>query len=729
MANIDIKVGGMHCASCAANIAINLKKTAGVKSAAVNFTSEKAAVEYDENEIKPETIRKVIKDTGYQVIDGDGAAERSAPEHSHGDLGERRLKIKVIISSILTLPLVIRMFWMWTIPGSVFGIPFTAWLQHDLAFVVVFIIGWQFHKNAFKAIKRLQTDMDTLISLGTLAAYFFSLYSMFTGGHLYFEGAASITTLIMLGRYLEFKTKDRASLAMKKLLELGVKNARVIGADGQETEKGIDDVRVGEIILVKPSEKIPLDGIVADGQSNVDEAMLSGESMPVYKEVGSNVFGATINRDGALRIKVTKNGANTVLAQIIRTVEDAQNFKAPAQRLADRISAIFVPSVVSISIMTFIGWFLISGNIEQSILSAVAVLVISCPCALGIATPIAIMVGSSVGARNGILIKNGESFERAKKIDYLLFDKTGTLTEGVPVVKEIIINDSGETFPRDKAVKIAYSLAKNSEHPLSKAVASYAGENGATAVTIDEFREVPGQGVSGRCREHRTGLLLGNRKLLAENKLDLKWPDEITERRKDSGATILFLAHGETVIAALLISDRIRSTAAEAVRQIIGMGITPVIVSGDNKHVVAAVSRELGVEHYLAEVLPNGKQAEVRKLQGQGKSVAFAGDGINDAPALVQSDLGIAMGGGTDIAKESGDIIIMKNDPVKISEAILLSKRTFAAIKQNLFWAFFYNVAAIPLAILGLVSPMIAALAMSFSDITVISNSLRIYRK
>ncbi len=727
MSKINLKITGMHCASCAANITISLKKQAGIISAEVNPATENASIEYDEKKIDIKKIKKAVIDTGYGIKEE--GKEEHAHGHSHGTKEEKKLKIKVIAAIILTIPLLLRMFWAWQVPGKFWGITITDWIQHDLTFIVVFILGWQFHRNAFKALLRKRADMDSLISLGALAAYFYSSYAMFTGGHLYFEGATTITALILLGRYLEFKTKDRASLAMKKLLELGVKKARLIGKHGQEIEKDINEVKVNDVLLVRPSEKIPLDGVVLEGESSVDESMLTGESLPVFKAKDHNVFGATLNQNGILKIKVTKDGEHTALAQIIRTVEEAQSFKAPTQRLADQISAIFVPTVIVIALLTFAGWFLAGGELRDSIIHAVAVLVISCPCALGIATPIAIMVGSSVGARTGILIKNGESFERAKKIDTIVFDKTGTVTLGKPRVEKVLKNKE-DYFTGEIILKIAATLAQFSEHPLSRAVMEKAKEKNIKPSKLDNFKEIPGQGISSKSTDtDQANHLIGNRRLLVENNFNLQWVDKVINDYKDSGSTILFVTHDKEVVGALILADEIKASAKEAMSAIKEMNIEPIIISGDNKNVVKAVSEKLGVAKFLAEVMPNDKQAEVKKLQAQGKKVAFAGDGINDAPALVQADLGIAMASGTDIAKESGNIIIMQNEPIKIAEAIALSKKTFDTIKQNLFWAFFYNILAIPLAIAGLVSPMIAALAMSFSDITVIGNSLRIYRK
>jgi Cu+-exporting ATPase len=704
MIKIILKIKGMDCASCALSITKALEKKDGIISANINFATEKANVEYDDKKINLEEIKKVIVDAGYQVDEGDDHKDGDDNNHGkhEGNVNEKKQKNKVIAAIILTIPVVSRMLWSWEIGGELFGISSTNWIQAILTFVVVFIFGRQFHQNSFKQLIKFQATMDTLISLGTLTAFFYSLWALFSGGHLYFESAAAITSLILLGKYFELKTKGRASQAMKKLMELGVKKARLIDSNGKEVETDIEKIRIGDILLIKPSEKIPLDGVIIDGQSSVNESMLTGESLPVVKIKNDKVFGATINQDGIIKIKVTQVGENTVLAQIIKTVEDAQTFKAPIQKLADKIAGIFVPIVILIAVLTFIGWYFITGNFSLGLINAVAVLIIACPCALGIATPVAVMVGTSVGARNGILIKNGESFEKAKNIDTIIFDKTGTLTKGKPKVQKILVNEE-YNLGEEKILKIASSLATGSEHPLSKAVAELAKEKKIILAKPINFKELPGQGVAGNCEEHKAELLLGNRKLFSEKKISVDWLDKILEEYKDSGGTVIFVGHDKKIIGGFLIADEIKSSAEKAIIEIRKMGLKSVMISGDNKNTAKVVAEKVGVDDYLAEVSPNEKQTEVKKMQMQGKKVVFVGDGINDAPALVQSDLGIAMGSGTDIAKESGNIIIMKSDPVKVVEAIKLAKKTFKVIKQNLFWAFFYNTAAIPVFLLLLI--------------------------
>lgn len=723
MIKTTLNIQGMHCASCAANITKSLKKQAGIENANVNFATEKAYIDYDEKNINIEEIKKTITGAGdYKIAE---KKEVVLEEHEHGG-DEKQLKTKAILAIILSLPLVSRMAWKWEVSGSFLNISLTNWAEAVLAFIVVFIFGYQFHINAAKQLKKFKSNMDSLISLGTLTAFFYSLYALFYGGFLYFESAATITALILLGKYLEVKSKGKASQAMRKLMELGVKKARLIKND-QEEMVDIENIKPGDIILAKPSEKVPLDGVVIEGRSNIDEAMLTGESLPVSKNKGDKVFGATINQNGILKIKITETGENTVLAQIIKTVEEAQMYKAPIQKLADRISAVFVPIVIGVALLTFGGWYFIGGEISISIIYAVTVLIVACPCALGLATPIAVMVGTSVGARDGILIKNGESFEKAKNIQAIIFDKTGTLTEGKPVVQQIIPNPE-LSFEEKKILKIAGSLANLSEHPISRAVAKKAEEEKIKLAKINNFQELEGRGIGGECQEHKTKLLLGNRKLIEENKLDLKWADDLIASASDFEGTIIFCGHGDKLIGALKIADKMKDSSKDTIAKIKKMGLETVMLTGDNKKTAERVAEKLGIDRFLAEILPREKQQEARKIQKSGKRVVFVGDGINDAPSLVQADLGIAMGGGTDIAKEAGNIILMQSDPAKVVEALKLSQKTFNIIKQNLFWAFFYNVLAIPLAIFGIISPMIAAIAMSFSSVSVIGNSLRIYR-
>ena len=720
---IILKINGMTCSSCAVSNEKELLRAKGILSASVNFATKKAYVEYDADILGEEDVKKIIISNGYQ-IESDHIEESKISNTKHQI---QNTKKAFLLSAVLSLPLVLEMFFKIRAGKDFLGINLAVWSHLILATVVVFWFGWRFHRMAYLQAKKLRANMDTLVSLGTLAAYFFSLWAIFSGREGYLESAALIITLILLGKYFEAKSTGRAGEAMRKLMELGVKKARVI-KDGREEEVNIFEVKVGDIVSVRPGEKIPLDGIVLEGESNVDESMLTGESLPVEKKKYSSVFGATVNQDGLLKIKVTKVGEGTVLAQIVKTVEDAQASKAPIQKLADKISGIFVPVIILIALATFLGWHFSGHALSAALINAVSVLVIACPCALGLATPTAIMVGTGRGAKSGILFKSGESFERAKDISMVVFDKTGTLTKGKPEVISNIQNPISK-ISEEKLFKIAGSIAKYSEHPSSKAIAEYVRENNIETVEVDNIREMRGMGIVGECAEHKAKLLLGNKKLLEENKIDTQWADEILDDEKSGVGTRLFVAHGSEVVGAIIVADEIRNEAKGVIQDLKNMGLKIAMISGDNQKTAAAVAEELGIEKVLAEVLPSGKAAEIKNLQKLGEKIIFVGDGINDAPSLVQADLGIAMGSAQDIAKEAGQIILVQNNLQKVVEAVKISKLTFKTIRQNLFWAFGYNVIAIPLAAAGFLNPVIAAAAMAFSSVSVVANSLRIYRK
>lgn len=721
---IILQIKDMTCASCASIVERALKKTPGVVDASVNFATKKAKVTFDMDKIDQAAIVSVIKKSGYGVVD-------MQSEHEHFDLSGKseikKSKMVVMLSALFSLPLVVQMFVMLESKIMFLGPDLISWLNIALSTIVVLFFGWRFHRSAFLKMLRFEANMDTLISVGTLAAYFYSLWAIFAGRPAYLETAAIIITLILLGKYFEALSTGQAGEAMRALAELASKNARVLKG-GKEVEIPIDDVVRGDILIVRPSEKIALDGEITEGSSSIDESMLTGESMPVEKSVGAKVFGATINQDGILKIKVTEVGEGTVLAQIIKTVEEAQNSKAPIQKLADKVSGIFVPIVLTIAALTFLGWYFLGGNASVAIINAVAVLVIACPCALGLATPTAIMVGTGRGAKGGILFKTGGSFERAKNITAVVFDKTGTLTEGKPEVIKIIPNKEHD-FTEEKIIKVAASLSNHSEHPLSKAVANYASEKKIATTEVAGFKEIKGMGISANCKEHKTTIALGNIKLLSELKIDTKYAKSAIDSSDSEQGTLLFVVHGKDIIGYLIVADKIRDDSRAMVEKLKGLGLKIVMITGDNKKTAAVVAKELKIDKVLAEVLPGEKSAEVKKMQSQSEKVVFVGDGINDAPSLVQADLGIAVGNATDIAKEAGQIILVKSDMSKVYEAIMLSKKTFGTIQQNLFWAFFYNIVAIPLAISGVLSPMIAAGAMAFSSVSVVLNSLRISKK
>ncbi len=725
---IILNISDMTCASCAASNEKALTKTEGIIAANVNIASKKALVEYDPEKINEEEIKKVIEANGYHILEPShdhihGAHEGHGQEHEHKE-DVRKNWQAFLWSAILSVPLLLEMIVKLRTEVMFLGNDAIMWLHLLLATAVVLYFGWRFHKMAFIQAKRLQANMDTLISMGTLVAYFYSLWAFFTGKEGYLETAAIIIVLILLGKYLEARSTGQASEAMRKLMEMGAKYARII-RDGKEEEVSISEVKIGDVILIKPSEKIPLDGKIIEGSSSVDESMLTGESMPVEKEISAEVFGGTLNIDGVIKIKVAEVGEGTVLAEIIRTVEEAQGSKAPIQKLADRISGIFVPIVIVIALSTFLLWYLVLHNFSLALINAVSVLVIACPCALGLATPAAIMVGTGKGAKNGILFKSGESFERAKNISMVVFDKTGTLTKGMPEVQKIISNPS-YGFPEEKILKVAASIAKNSEHPLSKAVAKHAEGKNISLAIFDDIKELQGKGVTARCVEHKVPVSLGNIKILEEIGADTEWANDLLSDEKMGIGSRLFVTHDSKVIGAMVIADEARAESKEVVSKLKKLGLKVAMITGDNKKTAEAIAKELGIDQILAEVMPDQKSEEVKNLQKKGEKVVFVGDGINDAPSLTRADLGIAMGSATDIAKEAGQIILMQNNLEKVVEAINLSQKTFRTIKQNLFWAFFYNIVAIPLAAFGFLSPAIAAGAMSLSSVSVVLNSLRI---
>ena len=720
----------MSCASCAISNEKALLKTNGILKAAVNFATKKAYIEYDADILTEEQVVQIIIENGYQIESHNAkhiTYNKQPSGHEHGQENVKQDWRAFLWSAILSLPLLLEMFYKARLGIAILGIDIAIWLYSLLATIVVFYFGWRFHRMAFMQAKKFRANMDTLISMGTAVAYLYSLWAVFANKETYFESAALIITLILLGKYFEAKSTGQASEAMKKLMELGVKKARLI-LNNREEEVDISEIKIGDILLVKPSEKIPLDGLVLEGESNVDESMLTGESMPIEKTPGVRVFGATINQDGILKIKVTQTGEGTVLAQIIRTVGEAQGSKAPIQKLADKISGIFVPAVILLAIFTFTGWYLSAHNFSIAIISAVAVLVIACPCALGLATPTAIMVGTGLGAKNGILFKESESFERAKNITMIIFDKTGTLTKGAPEVKKIISNPEFK-FEENNILEIAGSLAKHSEHPLSLAVKDYTSKQNIELTPLESIKEIRGKGITGIYAKHKILDLLGNKKLLEDNNITDSWANEILQSDRFTAGTPLFVAHGTQLIGAIIVADKIRNEAKNIISEIKKIGLKIFMITGDHKNTAQAVARELDIDNVLAEVLPDEKSAEIKKLQERGEKVVFVGDGINDAPSLVQADLGIAMGSATDIAKEAGQIILMQNNLKKVLEAIKLSKLTFKTIKQNLFWAFSYNIIAIPLAMAGFLNPIIAAGAMAFSSVSVVLNSLRIYKK
>ena len=732
MNKASFKIDGMHCASCVVKIEKVLKKIDGVESASVNFALGSASVEFDEEKTSENELHKAIQSVGYSVeaeseeqphIHTEEKDEVKGGEHNHpkGSLAAQKAKRKAFIAIILAVPpLVIAMLNL-EFGGVFFSLPLSLWIEALLSTISVVIIGAVFHKGSFRELKSFSPGMDTLVSIGTLAAILYSWGSIIVWNSVvYFETGAVITALILLGRYFEIKSRGQASAAIEKLLKLGAKKATKL-ENGREIEVSIEDVVVGDILIVKPGGKIPTDGEVVKGESAIDESMLTGESVPVEKNVGDDVYGATISSSGTIHLKATKVGKETALAQIVQLVSDAQAQKAPIQKLVDKVSGVFVPIVILIAIVVGVVWYLLIGDISLAFIRAVAVLIIACPCALGLATPTAIMVGTGRGARLGILIKNSEALERAKTIDYVVFDKTGTLTEGKPAVTDIV------TENEDELLTLAASVEVLSEHPVARAVGEKAKEKNIQTQEVAQFKAVPGKGVQGIV--DGKAVFIGTSRYMQESSVDVSQFEKDIERLEEEAKTVLIVAEGSKGIGVIAVADTLKKNAQSAIQRLKDLGIQPVMLTGDNKKTADAIAEKVGIKEVLAEVLPEDKSAEVKKLQQDGKRVAFVGDGINDAPALVQADLGIAIGTGTDIAIEAGNIVLVKGNPERAVDAIRLSQATFTGIKQNLFWAFIYNVVAIPLAAFGFLNPMIASAAMSFSSVSVVFNSLRLKRK
>jgi len=729
MKKATISISGMHCASCAQKIESNLRKLKGVKSANVNIATERATVEFNEKTTSEDKITDLIEKLGYEVIkesreDGEIVDREKAARVSE----TRRLKRLFLFSLILSVPIfIISMVLEW------FGvmIPDKNIILLLLATPVQFIAGYRFYKGAFSSLKAKTASMDTLIAIGTSAAYFYSLFVILfpgingLGEEVYFETSAVLITFILLGKWLEAVTKGKASDAIKKLMGLQPKIATVI-RDGKEMQIQIKNVMVGDVVMVKPGQKIPVDGIVVEGLSSVDESMITGESIPIEKKKGDKVIGGTMNKHGSFKFKATKIGRDTVLSQIIKLVEDAQGSKAPIQRLADKVSSYFVPAVMIIAIISFSVWYFAFGQTFVFSLSIfIAVLIIACPCALGLATPTAIMVGTGKGAENGILIKNAEALENAHKLTTIVFDKTGTLTKGKPEVTDIIAVDK---LNKKEILKYVAVAERDSEHPLAEAINNKAKKERLKVPAAEHFKAVPGYGIIAK---YGKDILLGNRKLMEKYRIRIENEEEIN-RLENEGKTVMILALNRRAVGLIAVADTLKEFSKKAVEKLHKMGKEVIMITGDNKRTADAIAKQLGIDYALSEVLPEDKEKEIKKLQQKGKIVAMVGDGINDSPALARADIGIAIGAGTDIALETGQIVLMKNDLRDVVTAIDLSNYTIKKIKQNLFWSFFYNSIGIPIAAGVLypfiLNPMIAGAAMAFSSVSVVSNSLLMKR-
>jgi P-type Cu+ transporter len=682
MATVQLELEGMTCAACAARIDKALNKLDGVE-ANVNFATEKAAVRYDNEQVALDDLVRAVEGAGY----------RAALTRTEGGPGSR-LGLRLAVAAALTIPVALIAM----VPP--FGFEGWEWLALALTTPVWAWAGWPFHRSALKSLRHGTATMDTLISLGTTAAYVWSLVALLAleDAEVYFEVASVITTLILLGRWLESRARRRSGAALRALLELGAKEARLL-RDGAEVSVPLEELAVGDFFVVRPGEKVATDGVVIEGRSAVDQSMLTGEPVPVDVAPGAEVAGATVNTSGRLVVRATRVGADTALAQIARLVAEAQAGKAPIQRLADRVSAVFVPIVIGLSLATLAGWLLVDGDISAAFTAAVAVLIIACPCALGLATPTALMVGTGRGAQLGIVIKGPEVLEQTRRVSTVVLDKTGTVTEGRMTLVDVVPTN-GAT--RADVLRLAGAVEDASEHPIAQAVAAAARTELGALPNVEDFENRPGFGVAGRVEGHAVEVGRG------EDGISVAWDG--MQR------------------ATLVVADTVKPTSAEAVRELRELGLAPVLLTGDREDAARAVAAQVGIERVLAEVYPADKAAEVRRLQADGEAVAVVGDGVNDAPALAEADLGIAIGTGTDIAIEASDLTLVSGDLRAAADAIRLSRRVLATIKGNLFWAFAYNIAAIPLAIAGLLNPIVAAVAMAGSSLFVVTNSLRLRR-
>lgn len=717
----ELALKGMTCAACAARLEKVLNSQEGIMKAVVNFAIESAAVEYNPAQVSIDDIIKAVQRAGYDAEEKT-QGEKGQSERED-DQEAKKLKNLFIISALLSFPLVAAM--IFHMLGSPIEFLHRPWVQLILASPVQFIVGYRFYKGAYHALKGGGANMDVLVSVGTSAAYVYSVYNGFFAGNvtdLYFEASAVVITLIMLGKYLEVVAKGKTSESIKKLMGLRAKTAKVI-RDNEEMDIPIEDVVIGDIVIVRPGEKVPVDGEVIEGRSAVDESMLTGESIPVEKNPGDTVVGATINKTGSFKLRAVKVGKDTVLSQIIRMVEEAQGSKAPIQRLADKIAGVFVPVVMAIALITVFAWWFIGKNINAGIINAVAVLVIACPCALGLATPTSVMVGTGRGAENGVLIKGGEFLQRAHEIDTLILDKTGTITKGEPELTDII---STGGLTEEEVLKYAATAERGSEHPLGEAILKGARERELELTETSDFEAIPGHGVVAEIDGKR--IFLGNRRLMKSKGIDLNKVEKDLSRLENEGKTAMLMAMEGSLAGILAVADTLKENSRKAVQELKNMGIDIYMITGDNKTTAEAIAKQVGIEKVLAEVLPEHKAEEVARLIKAGRVTGMVGDGINDAPALAVADVGFAIGTGTDVAMETADITLMGGDLMGITLAIRLSRATMRNIKQNLFWAFAYNSLGIPFAALGFLSPVIGGGAMAFSSVSVVSNALRLRR-
>ena len=746
---LTLSVTGMTCANCAATIERRLnKKTPGVINANVNFAIETVSVEYLPDETDREKIVESIRFAGYDVIEESSDSDNEEQISHDKEINNQTNKFLIGLGFALPLFL-LSMFRDFQLLGDWAYQTWVIWLMWILATPVQFYTGWDYYVGGYKSLRNLSANMDVLVALGSSVAYFYSIIVTFylsfdstiLGNHVYFETSAVIITLIKLGKLIEVRAKGKTGSAIKKLIGLKPKIARVV-RDNQELDIPLNEVLVGDLIVVRPGEKISVDGVVVDGQSSVDESMLTGESIPVDKIKGSKVIGATLNTFGVLKIEAKKVGSNTVLAQIIKSVQEAQGSKAPIQKIADKVAAYFVPIIIVIAFLVFGIWLLVDSSFTSALLRLIAVLVIACPCALGLATPTAIVVGTGIGAAKGILFKNSEALEKVHKLKSIALDKTGTITSGKPKVNEIIVSKNFSAQIKDSNAKnvllqLAASVENNSEHPLAKAVVDFAKNENLQMSQCTDFKALPGNGVVGRIENNQ--ILIGNYDLMQDYKKNTSELESEQQRLEESANTVLWIASGNDTIGLIAISDAIKENSANAVSELKKIGLQVSMITGDNESTANDIAKQVGIDKIFARVLPEEKNEVIKQLQSEADGlVGMVGDGINDAPALAQADVGIAMGSGTDVAIETADITLMGNDLRSVPQVIRLSKATMRTIKQNLFWAFIYNLILIPIAagilypfpeapqFLRSLHPVLAALAMAFSSVSVVMNSLRL---
>ncbi|WP_342499734.1 heavy metal translocating P-type ATPase [Bacillus sp. FSL M7-0791] len=732
MEQAEFDIEGMTCAACANRIEKKINRMDGVDHGSVNFALETLQVTYHPGQTSANDIKDAVQSIGYSLIEPDAdQAEEGKKDHRQAAIEKQTARF--LFSMILSLPLLWAMVSHFSFTSFIW-LPeafMNPWVQLALAAPVQFIVGWPFYVGAYKALRNKSANMDVLVALGTSAAFFYSLYesiqSAIRGTHeaaLYYETSAVLITLIVLGKLMEARAKGRSSEAIQKLMGLQAKEA-VIERDGKQMTVPISDVKVNDLVFVKPGEKVPVDGEIIEGTTAIDESMITGESLPVDKTAGDMVIGATINKNGFIKIKATKVGKETALSQIIRVVEQAQGSKAPIQRMADQISGIFVPIVVGIAVLTFLIWFFFvdPGNVTSALETFIAVIVIACPCALGLATPTSIMAGSGRAAESGILFKGGEHLEVTQSLDTVVLDKTGTVTKGEPSLTDVL---AYANWTEDTLLQLAGSAEQQSEHPLARAITDGMKERGLEAVEVEAFQADPGHGIEAKAAGHK--LLIGTRKLLQKHHIQYEQIEASVTTLEEQGKTAMLVAIDGEVAGIVAVADTIKSSSPQAIARLKEQGIHVVMMTGDNKLTAEAIAKQAGIDHVIAEVLPEEKAAHIAALQKQGKKVAMVGDGINDAPALATANIGMAVGTGTDVAMEAADITLMTGDLHAIADALEFSKKTMRNIKQNLFWALAYNCIGIPIAVFGFLAPWLAGAAMAFSSVSVVLNALRLQR-